>query len=151
MDARQKRKRRKERQERQAAKRPGRRPESRAESRADHDDPLIGYVATNGITMVCKGTACIVAGSREQMARFVEDAPPQPGPFPMRIEPARFSSILACYLHGGAYCLDQTAYERFLGPGRRWGLPLPEADFSHTDPSQVKLVTIFRKDLPQGW
>lgn len=145
MDARRKRKQQKRRQQRHE-----KRAAWRAEHRADHDDPLIGYVATNGITMVCKGTACIVAGSRERMARFIDDTPPLPGPFAVRIEPARFSSILTGYMYGGAYALDPTAYERFLEPGRRRGLPLPDADFSHDDPAQVELIVIARQDLPGG-
>jgi hypothetical protein len=48
-------------------------------------------------------------------------------------------------------CFDELAYRRFLGPGRAMGLPLPDADFSHCDPSQVKLMTIFHKGLGPGW
>lgn len=112
------------------------------------DDPLIGYVGTNGTTVVCKGNACIVAGSEEQMARFVQDSPASAS---LRIEPASFSTILRVYLMGEAYCFDELAYSRFLPLGRAMGLPLPDPDFSHCDPSQVKLMTIFRKDLRPGW
>lgn len=113
-------------------------------------DPLIGYVATTGTTMLCKGTACIVAGSKEQMARFVQDTSEEDrGLF--RIEPARFSHIASVYMVGDAYAFDETAYRRFYELGRIMGLPLPKPHFSNTDPSQVELMTLFRQDLPREW
>lgn len=149
MASRQKRKQRK-RLERQQNKRLKQLKEQEDKRLKKEDDPLIGYVATTGTTMLCKGTACVVAGSKKQMARFVQDTHEEDRAL-FRIEPARFLHIVRCYSQGGAYAFDETAYRRFYEPGRKMGLPLPEPDFSNTDSSQVELITVFPKNLPQRW
>lgn len=104
-------------------------------------DPRIGYYAHWGVNALCDGDGCIIAGSREAMARLLDRYGAAPSSRPS-VKATTFSEILAGMRRGGAYCFDEEAYARFLAPGRRAGLPLEEEDFSDPGPLGVHLVRI---------
>ena len=103
-------------------------------------DPVIGFVARQGIHMACDGDACIVAGSRAAMVAILEYHRNDPAEH--AIEPARCSQILQAIELGGAYAFDEQAYGRFLPEAQQVGLPLVEEDFSDPGPTGIHLVRI---------
>ena len=104
-------------------------------------DPLIGYLAHNGPHYLCDGDGCIVAGSRRKLQEIIGRSGPA-GARMDTIQTARFSEILAGMQLGGAYCLDEEAYGRFLEPGRRMGMPLTDEDFSDPGPLGMHFVRV---------
>ena len=104
-------------------------------------DPRIGYVAHNGVDMVCEGDACIVVGSYQKMQelarRFGEHFART-----CKIQVSGFEHIFECMQRGGAYCFDEEAYGRFLEPAQRRGIPLTEEDFSDPGPNGLHLVRV---------
>jgi hypothetical protein len=102
---------------------------------------VIGYVAHDGLHCLCDGDGCIVAGSRKKLRQVMDRAGPA-GRSMDTIEPAHFSRILMCMQAGGAYCFDEEAYGRFLGPGRRIGMLLTDEDFSDPGPLGMHFVRI---------
>ena len=111
---------------------------SQRERRQPQQDPVIGYVARQGIHMACDGDACIVAGSRAAMVAILEYHGNDPAEH--AIEPARCSQILQAIGLGGAYAFDEQAYGRFLPEAQRAGLA--EEDFSDPGPTGIHLVRI---------
>jgi len=104
-------------------------------------DPLIGYLARHDLHVLCDGDGCIIAGSREKLQDIIRRS----GPAAARmdtIQSATFSEILAGMQLGGAYCLDEEAYGRFLEPGRRMGMPLADEDFSDPGPLGMHFVRV---------
>ena len=110
-------------------------------SASSASDPVIGYVAHDGRQAVCDGDACIVAGSRDKMARIVAQLGPHWSGRQI-LETAKFRHIVQCLQLGAAYCFDEEAYGRFLGPARRIGMPLEEEDFSDPGPRGLHLVRV---------
>lgn len=117
----------------------------------DENDPLIGYLAHSGINIICDGDGCIIAGSKSRMVEIIRRMQRLDSTTAYEIQPVRFSAILDGYLRGGAYCFDETAYGRFLKPGRQAGMALAEEDFSDPGPTGLHFVRIVRQDLPQAW
>lgn len=113
---------------------------SQRERRQPQRDPVIGYVARQGIHMACDGDACIVAGTRAAMVAILEYHRNDPAEH--AIEPARCSQILQAIGLGGAYAFDEQAYGRFLPEAQQAGLPLVEEDFSDPGPTGIHLVRI---------
>ena len=110
------------------------------ERRQSRADPVIGYVARQGIHMVCDGDACIVAGSQEAMVAILHYHRNDPAEH--AIEPAHCAQILQAIHLGGAYAFDEQAYGRFLPEAQRAGLPLVKEDFSDPGPTGIHLVRI---------
>jgi len=104
-------------------------------------NPLIGYLAHDGFDVLCDGDGCIIAGSRDKLQEILRRSGPA-GTRMDTIQAARFSEILAGMRLGGAYCLDEEAYGRFLAPGRRVGLALTDEDFSDPGPLGIHLVRL---------
>jgi len=101
-------------------------------------DPVIGYFAFRGMEAVCDGDGCVIAGSRDEMAKILK----QWGRDHFTIKATTLSEILWGVRRGGAYCFDEQAYGRFLAPGRKAGLPLSEEDFSEPGPTGLHFVRI---------
>ena len=104
-------------------------------------DPHIGYVAFSGFNMACDGDGCIVAGSREKMQEIAKHF----GEHFARhctIQATGFQRIFQAMQLGGAYCLDEEAYGRFLEPARRRGMALSEQDFSEPGPYGLHFVRV---------
>lgn len=114
-----------------------RRGQQSARSKPDND-PLIGYVARGATGMFCDGDGCIVAGSRDELRRYLGKSDFQVS----TIDPAKFSQILWVMQRGGAYCFDEEAYGRFLAPGKRAGIALTEEDFSNPGPRGMHFVRV---------
>jgi hypothetical protein len=104
-------------------------------------DPLIGYLARHGPHFLCDGDGCIIAGSRAKLQDIIRRSGAA-GAQMDTIQSARFSEILAGMQLGGAYCLDEEAYGRFLEPGRRIGMPLTDEDFSDPGPLGMHFVRV---------
>lgn len=122
----------------------------------EEKDPLIGYVATTGLSLLCEGEAGIVAGSEERMVQFMwdilgEDAEALFDIDLFDVQPASFLQLVWGDLPVKAYGFEETAYRRFYRTGHKLGMPLPKADFRDKERSQTKLITISRKDLWEGW
>jgi len=128
------------RKERSRRRRELQRRQSQRQRRKAQRDPVIGYVARQGIHMACDGDACIVAGSRTAMVAILEYHRNDPAEH--AIEPARCSQILQAIGLGGAYAFDEQAYGRFLPEAQQAGLPLVEEDFSDPGPTGIHLVRI---------
>ena len=114
----------------------------RSQRRLPRQDPVIGYVARQGIHMICDGDACVVAGSRAAMVAVLEYHRCDPAEH--AIEQAHCSQILQAIELGGAYAFDEQAYGRFLPEAQQAGLPLVEEDFSDPGPGPtgIHLVRI---------
>jgi hypothetical protein len=105
-------------------------------------DPHIGYVAGSGMIMICDGDACIVAGSQEKMRQIVERIH-GPSASQYTIQATTFEHIRQCMqFFGAAYCFDEEAYGRFLGPAQRCGIPVTEQDFSDPGPLGMHFVRV---------
>jgi hypothetical protein len=104
-------------------------------------DPLIGYLAHNGVHILCDGDGCIIAGSRAKLYDIMHRSGPAASSM-NTIQAARFSEILDGMQRGGAYCFDEEAYGRFLTPGRRIGMPLTDEDFSDPGPLGMHFVRV---------
>jgi hypothetical protein len=103
-------------------------------------DDAIGYVARYGMTMVCDGDACVVAGSEAAMIAILSFHQRDPAEY--AIEPAYGWQLLQAIALGAAYALDEQAYRRFLPAAQQAGLPLAEEDFSDPGPTGIHLVRI---------
>jgi hypothetical protein len=110
------------------------------ERRKRRREPLIGYVARQGINVVCDGDACIVAGSQAAMVSILQHHGRDPKHY--LIEKAMASQILQVLELGGAYAFDEEAYGRFLEPAHSAGLPLGKEDFSDPGPTGIHLVRV---------
>jgi len=110
------------------------------ERRRRSRDPLIGYVARQGMIVACDGDACIVAGEQAAMVSILQHHGRDPQQY--LIEKATASQILQAIELGGAYAFDEEAYGRFLGPAQSAGLPLVEEDFSDPGPTGIHLVRV---------
>ena len=105
-------------------------------------DPLIGYVACNGLYCLCDGDGCVVAGSREKMQEILRRSGPGAQKW-YKIQAAGFAQILSAIEYfGAAYCFDEEAYGRFLAPARRMGMPLEDQDFSDPGPLGMHFVRV---------
>lgn len=112
--------------------------QTREARRQAERNPQIGYFAYRGMQTVCDGDGCVIAGSREQMATVLERL----GLQGFTVRPTTFSEILAGLRRGGAYCFDEQAYGRLLGPAQKAGLPLSEEDFSDPGPTGLHFVRV---------
>ena len=111
---------------RQKMRRRANRDESGSPQRQDQDQ-RVGYFAFEGLTAVCDGDGCVIAGSKKEMLRILK----RMGLAGCTIQATTSAEILLGLAHGGAYCFDQQAYERFLEPARRAGLTLRSDEFEH--------------------
>jgi hypothetical protein len=108
--------------------------------RVEPADILVGYVCRFGNVVVCDGDACVVAGTYEAMVAILKH-----NGYSLEdhiIEPAQSLHILKAMQLGGAYAMDEQAYNRFLPEAQKAGLPLVEEDFSDPGPIGIHLVRI---------
>lgn len=108
--------------------------------RVEPADIVVGYVCRFGNVMVCDGDACVVAGTYEAMVAIVKH-----NGYSLEdhvIEPAKSLHILQAMNMGGAYAMDEQAYNCFLPEAQKAGLPLVEEDFSDPGPTGIHLVRI---------
>ena len=115
-------------------------PEQPSEA-APEADPLIGYLARDGLHVLCDGDGCVIAGSKQKLRDILRRSGPAAANMDT-IQTALFSEILAGMQRGGAYCFDEEAYGRFLAPGRRIGMPLTDEDFSDPGPLGMHFVRV---------
>ena len=108
---------------------------------AAEGNPLIGYLVHDGLRTLCDGDGCVIAGSRAKI-RQVRDRFGACFSAMQIIQPAPFSDIWDGMQRGGAYCFDEEAYGRFLGPARRCGIPVTEQDFSEPGPLGMHFVRV---------
>ncbi len=94
--------------------------------------------------MICDGDACIVAGSPEQNAAASWQSHPRTKCIAIHDSSATtFEHIRQCMqFFGAAYCFDEEAYGRFLGPAQRCGIPVTEQDFSDPGPLGMHFVRV---------
>ena len=142
-------------QARKRAQREARRVTRRAQRQATSDrpsprvaaNPLIGYLAHNGVQVLCDGEACVVTGSRHGIQEIVQRFGARFADM-RTIQAAPFSDILDGLRRGAAYCFDEVAYGHFLEPGRRIGLALSDEDFSDPGPLGMHFVRVQCRVLP---
>lgn len=108
---------------------------------ADAGNPLIGYLVHDGVRTLCDGDGCIIAGSRAKICQIRDRFGPRLSAMQI-IQPAPFSDIREGMQRGGAYCFDEEAYGRFLGPAQRCGIPVTEQDFSDPGPLGMHFVRV---------
>ncbi len=101
---------------------------------------MVGWFASRGINLFCDGDGLIITGSRAMMVEFILKHGEDPDDFEIRSTTA--SEILAGIAAGGVYCLEQQAYQRFLGPARAAGLPLEKHSFGDFGDVGVELARV---------
>ena len=92
--------------------------------------PVIGYFAYfPPMDAVCTDVdACLIAGSREAMERYVAEAHgSRAGEATVR--KTTFKEILGGMKLGAAYAFDEESYKAFYPVARRAGLPVTEPHF----------------------
>ena len=105
-----------------------------------HAEAVIGVVARYGMTMLCDGDACVVAGSEAAMTAILQSQHRDPAAY--AIEPAYAWQLLQAIDMGAAYAFDEQAYQQFLPAAQQAGLPLAEEDFSAPGPAGIHLVRV---------
>ncbi len=95
------------------------------------DSTLVGFFAQRDLQLICDGDACVVAGSRQQMAAII-------GFHGLNLQDYRVRKTTAAeVIHGlqlgGAYCFDQQAYDRLLPAAQAAGLPFHREDIGNAD------------------
>ena len=97
------------------------------QAEADHDNPVIGYVATvTGRELWCAGETEIVANSERQMRTYLAGHLAFSAPV-FRIALVSLETLLFGLRRGEGYALDRTAYERLVPLAQQAGLE-PEAE-----------------------
>ena len=124
------------RHDKQRAKRQRQRRERRRRAR----DPLIGVFAYCGLSALCDGDACLIAGSHANMQRYMQQAGRDASQY--TVQATSFSEILAGLQAGAAYAFDEEAYGCFLGPAQAAGLPLGTEDFSEPASGGLQFVRV---------
>ena len=105
-------------------------------------DPLIGYVACDGLYCLCDGDGCVVAGSREKLQEILRRSGPG-AEQRYKIQAAGFAQIMSAIEYfGAAYCFDEEAYGRSPGARSRMGMPLEDQDFSDPGPLGMHFVRV---------
>jgi len=104
-------------------------------------DPVVGYFACHGMDVVCEGDACVIAGTTRVLHKAIALCDPE-GAITYSIRRTTANEILDGMARGGAYVLDELAYQRFLPAGQAAGLPIGPVDFSAPSPNGPHLVLL---------
>jgi len=89
---------------------------------------VIGYFAYESPTMlVCSGEACVIAGSRRAMTRYILEIDPNQQTR-RTIKKTTFAEIKRGLELGAAYAFDKVSYKRFYPLARRAGLGVMKVD-----------------------
>jgi len=93
------------------------------------------------LDVVCDGDACVVTGTTRVLHKAIDRCDPGMAAS-YSIRPTTAMEILAGIGRGGAYAFDELAYQRFLTPARRKGLPIEPEDFSDPGPIGLHFVHV---------
>lgn len=90
---------------------------------------IIGYFSyTNAGQVICDDDACIIAGSEDLMQSYISNM--KASNEKRIIKKTRFQEIINGLLQGGAYAIDEKAYEKFLYVAGLNGITdLPTSEF----------------------
>ena len=94
---------------------------------------VIGWFAIAGLTALCDGDACVIAGSQAAMRKIVARRTTRDA-LSMTIKKTRFGEIMTGLRLGAAYCFDEEVYNRFFPLAQLEGLKLGPQDFSDPGP-----------------
>lgn len=99
------------------------------------------------MNVLCDGDACIITGTSQGMQGVLERLAPRRRNA-MSVRKTTFGEIWQGLEMGGAYALDQQAFEVFRPLAGRAGRPLAEEDFSNAGPTGLHFVRVGRYAEP---